>query len=50
MEYDDDPVTDDKRGGWHYYPPVNCKRYGLNVSQKYDNQNDKWLSMFDVEG
>ena len=25
--------------------PVNCKRYGLNVSKKYDNGSDQWLLM-----
>ena len=33
------------RGGWPYYPPVFCKRYGLNVSKKYDNGSDQWLLM-----
>ena len=30
----------DKRGGWPYYLPVHCKRYGLKVGKKYDNKND----------
>jgi hypothetical protein len=25
--------------------PIKCKRYGLNVSKKYDNGDDTWLKM-----
>jgi hypothetical protein len=38
------------RGNWPYFQPVNCTRYGLNVSKKYDNNSDLWLSMSGVEG
>ena len=33
------------RGGWPYFRPTKGIRYGLNVSGKYDNKNDNWLSM-----
>lgn len=33
-----------KRGGFKYFQPLTWKRYGLNVSKKYDNQNDEWLN------
>ena len=33
------------RGGWPYYLPVHCKRYGLKVSGRYDEKNDAWLMM-----
>lgn len=29
------------RGGWPYYPPKNCKRYGLKVNNFYGNNS--WL-------
>jgi hypothetical protein len=38
------------RGGWPYYQPVKCKRYGLNVLGKYDNGNNNWLSMKGSKG
>ena len=34
----------EKRGGEPYYPPVGCHRYGLRVFDKYDGQNNDWLS------
>lgn len=30
--------------------PVKCKRYGLNVSGKYDNGSDRWLEMNGQDG
>lgn len=33
----------DERGGWPYFFPVKCKRYGLGVRGLYDNGNDAWL-------
>ena len=33
------------RGGWPYFQPAGCKRYGLNISKKYDGGNDTWLNM-----
>jgi hypothetical protein len=35
----------DTRGGLPYYQPEKGTRYGLNVSKKYDNGDDKWLEM-----
>jgi hypothetical protein len=32
-----------KRGSFPYYPPYLFKRFGLNVSGRYDNGNDRWL-------
>jgi len=29
---------------------VNCSRYGLNVSLKYDDKNDRWLEMSGKKG
>ena len=34
----------EERGGEPYYPPVGCHRYGLRVFNKYDDQNNDWLS------
>ena len=39
-EFDDFAMADDFRGGWPYYPPTNCKRYGLNEIDKYDGGNN----------
>ena len=37
-----------KRGGETYVqPPIGWTRKGLNVSKKYDNGNDDWLSTGD---
>lgn len=36
----------EKRGGEDYIPPEGWDRYGLNVSDKYDNGNNDWL-MYD---
>lgn len=33
----------DWRGGWPYFLPVGCTRFGLNVSGKYDGGSDRWL-------
>ena len=35
---DGKPPQNDRRGGWPYYPPVRCKRYGIRVSGKYDDK------------
>ena len=42
---DEKPPQNDRRGGWPYYPPVRCKRYGIRVSGKYDDKKDTWLKM-----
>ena len=39
------PKRNERRGGWPYYPPVHCKRYGIKVSGKYDDGKDAWLKM-----
>ena len=39
------PKRNERRGGWPYYPPVHCKRYGIRVSGKYDDGKDAWLKM-----
>lgn len=31
----------DFRGGWPYFRPINCKRYGLRVRGLYES--DDWL-------
>jgi hypothetical protein len=33
-----------------YIPPLKFKGYGLKVSKVYDNGNDTWLSMDNIEG
>ena len=38
------------RGGEIYYPPVGWHRYGLRVFNKYDNQNNDWLSYDNRKG
>ena len=38
-------VFKDVRGGWPYYLPLFCKRYGLRVSGQYDDRSDAWLKM-----
>lgn len=40
----------DWRGGWPYFLPVGCQRFGLNVSKRYDNGSDKWLQMKGEDG
>ena len=40
----------EKRGGAEYDPPLDYFGYGLKVSQMYDNQNDTWLGMRNIEG
>lgn len=41
-EFPDDQMID-TRGGWPYFPPRYCKRYGLRVSGLYGS--DDWLKM-----
>ena len=31
-----------------YYPPINSSRYGIKVSNIFDNGNDQWLGMDDL--
>jgi hypothetical protein len=38
------------RAGMPYYQPVYGTRFGINISKKYDNGNDDWLSMKGVPG
>lgn len=40
----------EKRGGREYDPPYGWSGYGLNVLNRYDNQNNTWLGMSNVEG
>ena len=40
----------EKRGGREYDPPYGWIGYGLNVLNKYDNNNNKWLGMRNIEG
>ena len=40
----------EKRGGEEYLPPNGWDRYGLNVYNKYDNQNNDWLSFDNRKG
>lgn len=40
----------DRRGGWPYFLPVKCSRYGLNVKGNYDGGNDDWLKMDERPG
>ena len=35
------------RGGERYYPPMGWIKFSLNVSKKYDEGNDEWLSSTD---
>lgn len=35
----------DFRGGFPYYQPIKCKRFGIKVSGLYDKGNDDWLKM-----
>ena len=41
---------DETRGGQPYYPPEGWHRYGLRVYDKYDNQDNDWLSYDNREG
>jgi hypothetical protein len=43
MSYGDSKIID-WRGGWPYFVPYNCQRYGLKVEGKY-GANDNWLLM-----
>ena len=54
-----DPEGDNKDGGWGYYekrggedylPPEGWDRYGLSVTNRYDNCNNDWLSYDNREG
>ena len=45
IAFQNPPKRNERRGGWPYYPPVHCKRYGINVSGKYDSGKDAWLKM-----
>lgn len=38
------------RGGEDYYPPEGWERYGLRVINKYDNENNDWLSYDNRDG
>ena len=40
----------EKRGGADYDPPRDYHGYGLNVSKQYDNGDDTWLGMSNVQG
>ena len=40
----------EKRGGRRYDPPYGWSGYGLNVLNRYDNKNNTWLGMSNVEG
>ena len=44
MKYDG-TVKEDVRGGWPYFLPVHCLRYGLMVLGRFDGKNDDWLMM-----
>ena len=33
------------RGGWFYYLPIFCDRFGMKVDKKYDGGDNQWLSM-----
>ena len=38
---------DEQRGGFDYIPPKGWKGFGLNVWNKYDNENNDWLAFDD---
>ena len=38
------------RGNWPYYQPIKCKGVGLNVVNKFDNGDNKWLQMANTDG
>ncbi len=40
----------EKRGGRIYNPPYGWIGYGLNVTDKYDNKDNTWLGMKNIEG
>jgi hypothetical protein len=40
----------EKRGGALYDPPKDYYGYGLRVSKLYDNKNDTWLGMSNING
>lgn len=40
----------EKRGGAIYDPPREFDGYGLKVSKQYDNSDDTWLGMKNIEG
>lgn len=40
----------EKRGGASYDPPKDYYGYGLRVSKLYDNRNDTWLGMRNING
>ena len=40
----------EKRGGADYDPPRDYHGYGLKVSKQYDNGDDTWLGMSNVQG
>ena len=40
----------EQRGNMDYYPPIGWIGIGLNVMNKYDNGDNTWLEMYNLEG
>ena len=49
-EFYNSPFLQEVRGGWPYYLPVTCKRYGLRISNCYDAGDNKWLELSGQKG
>ena len=40
----------EQRGNMDYYPPIGWIGIGLNVMDKYDNGDNTWIEMYNLEG
>lgn len=50
MKFSSDHSRIDSRSNWPYYPPINCKRYGVKVEDMFDKKDNTWLNMINCEG